>query len=53
MHYKDKHHWFETRDKMEKDINCPQGWQEFANLLTPGSNVICDEFGRLNEIGFE
>jgi hypothetical protein len=38
---------------MERDINCQQGWQEFANLLTPGSNVICDEFGRLNEIGFE
>jgi hypothetical protein len=22
-------------------------------LETRGSNVICDEFGRLNEIGFE
>ena len=52
MHYKDKNHWLETKAKMEKDINCQQGWQEFANLLTPGSNVICDEFSRLNEIGF-
>jgi hypothetical protein len=53
MHYKNKNHWLETRAKMEKDINCQQGWQEFANLLTPGSTLICDEFGRLNEIGFE
>ena len=53
IHYKDKNHWHETKAKMERDINCQQGWQEFANLLTPGSNVICDEFGRLNEIGFE
>ena len=53
FHYKDKHHWLETRTKMEKNINCQHGWQEFTNLLTPGSKVICDEFGRLNEIGFE
>ena len=53
IHYKDKNHWLETRAKMEKNINCQQGWQEFTNLLNPGSNVICDEFGRLNEIGFE
>ena len=53
IHYKDKNHWLETRAKMEKNINCQQGWQEFTNLLTPGSNVICDEVGRLNEIGFE
>ena len=52
MYYKDKNHWLEARTKMEKDANCQQGWQEFASLLTPGSSVICDEFNRLNEIGF-
>jgi hypothetical protein len=53
IHYNDKNHWLETSAKMEKNIDCQQGWQEFTNLLTPGSNVICNEFGRLNEIGFE
>jgi hypothetical protein len=53
MHYKDKNHWLEARAKMEKDVNCQQGWQEFANLLTPNSSVICDEFSRVKEIGFE
>jgi hypothetical protein len=53
MHYKDKNHWLEARGKMQKDVNCQQGWQEFANLLTPNSSVICDEFSRVKEIGFE
>src|SRR5438093_10484762 len=53
MHYKDKNHWLEARAKMEKDAKCQQGWQEFANLLTPNSSVICDEFSRVKEIGFE
>ena len=33
IHYKDKNHWHETKAKMERDINCQQGWQEFANPL--------------------
>jgi uncharacterized protein YbaA (DUF1428 family) len=53
MHYKDKNHWLEARSKMEKDTNCQQGWQEFANLLTSSSSVICDEFIRLKGIGIE
>jgi hypothetical protein len=53
MHYKDKNHWLEARAKMEKDANCQEGWQEFSNLLTPNSSVICDEFSRVKEIGFE
>jgi hypothetical protein len=52
MHYKDKNHWLEARAKMEKDITCQQGWQEFASLLTPNSSVICDEFTRVKGIGF-
>jgi uncharacterized protein YbaA (DUF1428 family) len=53
MHYKDKNHWLESKAKMEKDTNCQQGWQEFANLITPNSIVICDEFSRVMGIGFE
>lgn len=53
MHYRDKNHWLESKTKMEKDTNCQQGWQEFANLLTPNSTVICDEFSRVSEVGFD
>lgn len=53
MYYKDKNHWLETKAKMEKDMNCQQGWEEFSRLLTPNSSVICDEFSRIKDIGLE
>ena len=50
--YKNKEHKDEIMAKMEKDKECQEGYQQFLNLLTPGSSVINGELGRLSGVGF-
>ena len=53
FHYKDKNHCYEIRAKLTNDKNCQDGYQQFIDLITPGSKVINGEFIRHNDIGFQ
>ena len=46
MSYKDKKHRDEFIAKMSNDKECQQGYEEWAKLLSPHSNVITGEFDR-------
>jgi hypothetical protein len=39
-------------EKMKDDKNCEQGYRQFLDLITAGSNVIYGDFHRLNDLGF-
>ncbi len=52
LSYKDSKHKDEVAEKMKNDKNCESGYQQFLDLITPGSNVIHGDFSRLNDIGF-
>ena len=52
LSYKDSKHKDEVTEKMKNDKNCESGYQQFLDLITPGSNVIHGDFSRLNDIGF-
>ena len=44
FHYHDKKHKDEVMEKMKKDKDCEQGFQQFMKLITPGSSVIIGDF---------
>ena len=52
FHYHDKKHKDEVMEIMKGDKNCEQGYQQFLELITPGSKVIYGDFHRLNDLGF-
>ncbi len=52
FHYHDKKHKDEVMEKMKKDKDCEQGFQQFMKLITPGSSVIIGDFSSVNGIEF-
>ena len=44
FHYHDKKHKDEVMEKMKKDKDCEQGFQQFMKLITPGFSVIIGDF---------
>ena len=46
MSYKNKKHRDEFVAKMSNDTECQKGYEEWAKLLSPHSNVITGEFDR-------
>ena len=52
FHYHDKKHKDEVMEKMKKDKDCEQGFQQFMKLITPGFSVIIGDFSSVNGIEF-
>jgi uncharacterized protein YbaA (DUF1428 family) len=52
FYYKDKKHKDEVIAKMMTDKICEQSYQQFMNLITPGSSVINGDFSHIDGIGF-
>jgi uncharacterized protein YbaA (DUF1428 family) len=52
LSYRDKKHKDEVMEIMKGDKNCEQGYQQFLELITPGSKVIYGDFHRQNDLGF-
>ncbi len=52
FYYKDKKHKDEVIAKMMIDKVCEQSYQQFMNLITPGSSVINGDFSHIDGIGF-
>lgn len=52
FYYKDKKHKDEVIAKMMTDKVCEQSYQQFMNLITPGSSVINGDFSHIDGIGF-
>lgn len=46
MSYREKKHRDEFVAKMSNDKECQQGYEEWAKLLSPNSNVITGEFDK-------
>jgi uncharacterized protein YbaA (DUF1428 family) len=45
--YRDRNHRDEVMVNMEKDKNCESLYQQYLDLITPGSRTIIGEFSRL------
>jgi uncharacterized protein YbaA (DUF1428 family) len=45
--YRDRNHRDEVMINMEKDKNCESLYQQYLDLITPGSRTIIGEFSRL------
>jgi uncharacterized protein YbaA (DUF1428 family) len=52
LSYRNSKHKDGVMAKMKNDKSCEQGYQQFLDLITPGSNVIHGDFSRLTDIGF-
>jgi uncharacterized protein YbaA (DUF1428 family) len=53
LSYRDKKHKDEVMEIMKGDKNCEQGYQQFLELITPGSKVIYGDFHYLYNILFK
>jgi uncharacterized protein YbaA (DUF1428 family) len=51
LSYIDSKHKDKVMAKMKDDKSCEQGYQQFRDLITPGSSVIHGDFSRLNGLG--
>jgi uncharacterized protein YbaA (DUF1428 family) len=47
LSYKDKKHRDESVVKMSNDKKCQEGYEEFAKLITPGSQIVTGEFNKV------
>lgn len=47
LSFRDQNHRDEFGTKMSSDKECQNSYEEFTNLITPGSHIITGEFKRL------
>lgn len=47
LSYKDKKHRDESVAKMSNDKKCQEGYEEFAKLITPDSQIVTGEFDKV------